>query len=675
MDSLPSDAEQRIRELERRNPRLKALEDRLQRAEELLKTWNPVRDLRPTCPGTVGVGVYDRCNFAPPTPLKHFSILVTQLTSGTVLLDDPDTDPADPDHVPDSFMLNERTLMRFESAPIALSDKDGWESYEDVFEFNCPTTYLPVHLLSHDPDRRRRYGVFNYLDLSPVGGVPVEIHVTTSRNEVRDLCFYGGPTGGYVNLYGGGGPTPVAWNATAAAVKTALQAVFSLTSADLFVTGGPMNVAPCRVIFTGAAAGISIGDGVIDPAELPCPFLAAEGVPWAVFRRVVEGCGPMSWSGSTGGDGWFAIDTNLAIPDPVYPSIYYNATLDVDLPGTPDGEDCPGYHGPTRVIEYCGGDSAWYICRGTVRISISGGEPGPVGFTTPIPSNVSLGSQPGTMMGGTSVREICWTLGTTTAGSQSLPPASAFPFTGRVYANTLGPSTCPEFSWTCGEEVDVAIDSMPLEVGNWVRGGGGAVPAPGVPGIMSAAPAPGYTVYTPCVPDCATTPLDPVLWLYLPKTLHVSATYCGGLSVTATCRATYRGPFDPDPFQGWESDEIGGDGALLPGYYGPDGTLYGYPCTRRKVRVTISPWVYDAAGTLLWASTCWVRVLRYWASTPTPPGVPIPAHFDDCSTEFCFYSPTGVGVGGFVGPCDGNVDASFAPAPYQYCGLTGTVTN
>ncbi len=75
-------------------------------------------------------------------------------------------------------------------------------------------------------------------------------------NEVQSVAITGGPTGGTYTLTHSGQTTAgIAWNATATAVRTALQALSNIGSGNVTCTGGPHPGTPVEVTFTGVLAG------------------------------------------------------------------------------------------------------------------------------------------------------------------------------------------------------------------------------------------------------------------------------------------------------------------------------------------------------------------------------------------------------------------------------------
>jgi hypothetical protein len=103
---------------------------------------------------------------------------------------------------------------------------------------------------------------FNYADvsvqagyvsfdlLSSITGRPVEqIAATAAVNEVQTLSAFVGATGGTFTLtFGGKTTAPIAYNAVAATIQTALEALTSVGVGDIVVTGGPASTT--AVVFT-----------------------------------------------------------------------------------------------------------------------------------------------------------------------------------------------------------------------------------------------------------------------------------------------------------------------------------------------------------------------------------------------------------------------------------------
>lgn len=87
---------------------------------------------------------------------------------------------------------------------------------------------------------------FRYLD--PGQPQPVQVEL----DELQTLTETGSPTGGTFTLTFGGNTTAnIAWNASASAIQTALQVLASIGAGNVVCTGGPINITPVVVEFTG----------------------------------------------------------------------------------------------------------------------------------------------------------------------------------------------------------------------------------------------------------------------------------------------------------------------------------------------------------------------------------------------------------------------------------------
>lgn len=75
---------------------------------------------------------------------------------------------------------------------------------------------------------------------------------TGAKNERQSITQSGASAGTLTLTFGGQTTAGIAYNATAAAVKTALEALSSIDVGDVLVTGGPFGTAPVVVEFTGA---------------------------------------------------------------------------------------------------------------------------------------------------------------------------------------------------------------------------------------------------------------------------------------------------------------------------------------------------------------------------------------------------------------------------------------
>lgn len=76
----------------------------------------------------------------------------------------------------------------------------------------------------------------------------------TGTSEVQTLTVTGTPTGGTIPVYFNGAVTTVAFNASAATLQTALQAMTSIGASNVTCTGGPLPGTPIVCTFAAAKA-------------------------------------------------------------------------------------------------------------------------------------------------------------------------------------------------------------------------------------------------------------------------------------------------------------------------------------------------------------------------------------------------------------------------------------
>ncbi|MFJ5887498.1 hypothetical protein [Streptomyces californicus] len=88
-------------------------------------------------------------------------------------------------------------------------------------------------------------------------------------NEVQSVAITGTPTGGtYTLTYSGQTTAPIVYTATAAQVRTALQALSNIGSSGVSCTGGPHPGSPVVVTFTGPLAGTDVAQMTGSAASL-----------------------------------------------------------------------------------------------------------------------------------------------------------------------------------------------------------------------------------------------------------------------------------------------------------------------------------------------------------------------------------------------------------------------
>lgn len=94
-------------------------------------------------------------------------------------------------------------------------------------------------------------------------------HLGLQGNEVQSVAITGAPTGGTFKLtYAGQTTGNIAYNATAAQVKTALVALSNITAGDVDTAGGPLPGSAVTVTFKGALADADVAEMTADGALL-----------------------------------------------------------------------------------------------------------------------------------------------------------------------------------------------------------------------------------------------------------------------------------------------------------------------------------------------------------------------------------------------------------------------
>jgi hypothetical protein len=122
--------------------------------------------------------------------------------------------------------------------------------------------------------------VFSHLVSPPVSGVAAELASDDAAaaagyvpgaavNEVQTISIAGTPTTGAFPVTFRGKAASIAYNSTSAAADTALEALSSIGTGNVAVTGGPLPGTALTVTFGGALAGqnvprLSVSKGTLD---------------------------------------------------------------------------------------------------------------------------------------------------------------------------------------------------------------------------------------------------------------------------------------------------------------------------------------------------------------------------------------------------------------------------
>ena len=113
---------------------------------------------------------------------------------------------------------------------------------------------------------------------------------TAAVNETQTVAITGTPTGGTFTLsYGGQTTAAIAFDATAAAVDSALEALSNIGAGDVTTTGGALPGTAVAVEFTGALAGLDAALMTIDTTNLTGGTSPAGSVTETTTGRAVQG--------------------------------------------------------------------------------------------------------------------------------------------------------------------------------------------------------------------------------------------------------------------------------------------------------------------------------------------------------------------------------------------------
>lgn len=133
-----------------------------------------------------------------------------------------------------------------------------------------------------------------YLQASPITGRIGGFSVV-SRNEIQRVTITGTPTGGTFTLTFSGQTTAgIAYNATAATVQAALEALSNIGVGDVVATGGPLPGTAASVEFTGVFVGTNPADMTASAAGLtggssPAVTIAVTQATGKVAAHVLNG--------------------------------------------------------------------------------------------------------------------------------------------------------------------------------------------------------------------------------------------------------------------------------------------------------------------------------------------------------------------------------------------------
>lgn len=114
---------------------------------------------------------------------------------------------------------------------------------------------------------RLRYSNGSVVNLGTVGATATTVTIATTQqggggpNEVQTVTLNNSPTYGTFTLtYSGQTTAAIPYNATAAQVDAALEALSNIGAGDVTCTGGPLPTTPVTVTFTGALANTNVAE-------------------------------------------------------------------------------------------------------------------------------------------------------------------------------------------------------------------------------------------------------------------------------------------------------------------------------------------------------------------------------------------------------------------------------
>jgi hypothetical protein len=174
--------------------------------------------------------------------------------------------------------------------------------------YRAPDTLLngvidPLQVCTPDPN------LWEFL----IGGA-----VILTPSEVQQVAITGSPTGGNFTLTFDGQTTAnIAYNANAAAVQSALEALSNLAPGDVTCTGGPLPTTPVVITFGGAYVGTDVTQMTADSTGL-----TGGTTPTATVTTTTSG-------GSGNAIGWRAPQVNVTpVPNGVAVEAWANAIVD-----------------------------------------------------------------------------------------------------------------------------------------------------------------------------------------------------------------------------------------------------------------------------------------------------------------------------------------------------------
>lgn len=155
-----------------------------------------------------------------------------------------------------------------------------------------------------------------HVTLTGAAGVPFTVSAGISgsaNNEVQTVTITGSPTGGTFTLtYSGQTTAGIAYNADAATVDAALEALSNIGAGDVTCTGGPLPGTAVIVEFTGALAATNVAEmtasgagltGGSSPAVAIATTTAGSPADTLTLNTTTTASGPNNWDDAINWDG------------------------------------------------------------------------------------------------------------------------------------------------------------------------------------------------------------------------------------------------------------------------------------------------------------------------------------------------------------------------------------
>lgn len=148
-----------------------------------------------------------------------------------------------------------------------------------------------------------------------------------SSEEVQSVAITGTPTGGtYTLSFGGQTTAAIPYNATAAQVRTALEALSTIGSGNVTTTGGPHPGSAVAVTFTGTLANTDVAQMTASSASLTGGSTPTVGV-----STTTAGAADLGSGGTQTAKGFLLGDKQVRAGRHVDAALYYRGRVYEDL--------------------------------------------------------------------------------------------------------------------------------------------------------------------------------------------------------------------------------------------------------------------------------------------------------------------------------------------------------